>query len=97
MYLLVFKVLIYLTSNIQKCRKLSLNLKSMFNGSFKIIKPFVQGRWCGFSLALISSNLALSCSLACLSHSILVKPVPAGTNLPTTFSFKLLRYCFAFY
>ena len=38
---------------------------------------------------LSSSNLALSCSLACLSHSILVKPVPAGTNLPTiTFSFN---------
>ena len=41
------------------------------------------------SCFLSSSNLALSCSLACLSQSIFVKPVPAGTNLPTiTFSFK---------
>ena len=38
---------------------------------------------------LSSSNLALSCSLACLSQSILVSPVPAGTSLPTiTFSFN---------
>ena len=37
----------------------------------------------------ISSNLFLSCSLACLSQSIFVSPVPAGTSLPTiTFSFK---------
>ena len=41
------------------------------------------------SCFLSSSNLALSCSRACLSHSILVKPVPAGTSLPTiTFSFR---------
>ena len=38
---------------------------------------------------LISSSLNLSCSLACLSHPILVNPVPAGTSLPTiTFSFN---------
>ena len=33
------------------------------------------------SCFLSSSNLALSCSLASLSHPILVKPVPAGTGL----------------
>ena len=39
------------------------------------------------SCFLSSSSLALSCSFACLSHSIFVRPVPAGTSLPTiTFS-----------
>ena len=37
----------------------------------------------------ISANLSSSCFLASLSQPIFVRPVPAGTNLPTiTFSFK---------
>ena len=73
-------------------RKITLKLqKSMFIGLFYCVYTVCSVAFGAFSSSCFfnSSNLALSCSLACLSQSILVNPVPAGTSLPTiTFSFK---------